>query len=91
MERIKTAETVIQAVEAIQFVRTAIDDVYEFNEKRDMTVSFKNDKFSGTIMGDAGIMIPLIGKDWIVKDESGHIKVYKPEVFEELFHVTGDK
>lgn len=91
MGRIKTAETVTQAVDAIQFVRAAIGDVYEFNEKRDMTVSFKNDKFSGTIMNDAGAMIPLIGKDWIVKDAAGHIKAYKPEVFEVLFHIIGDK
>lgn len=91
MGRIKTAETVTQAVEAIQFVRAAISDVYEFNENRDMTVSFKNDKFSGTIMDDTGTMIPLTGKDWIVKGEAGHIKAYKPEVFEELFHITGDK
>lgn len=91
MGRIKTAETVTQSVEAIQFVRAAIGDVYEFNEKRDMTVSFKNDKFSGTIMDNNGVMIPVIGKDWLVRDEAGHIKAYKPEVFEELFHITGDK
>lgn len=91
MGRIKTAETVTQSVEAIQFVRTAIGDVYDFNEHRDMTVSFKSDKFSGTIMDDNGVMIPVTGKDWLVKGEAGHIKTYKPEVFEELFHITGDK
>lgn len=91
MGRIKTAETVTQSVEAIQVVRTAISEVYDFNEHRDMAVSFKNDKFSGTIMNDTGTMTPFIGKDWLVKDEAGHIKVYKPEVFEELFHITGDK
>lgn len=91
MGRVKTVETVTQSVEAIQFVRAAISDVYDFNEHRDMTVSFKNDKFSGTIMDEAGTMIPVIGKDWLVKDEAGHIKAYRPEVFEELFRITGDK
>lgn len=91
MGRIKKVETVVHNGTAIQFVRAAIGDVYEFNDKRDMSVSFKNDKFSGTIVDDTGTVIPLTGKDWVVKGEAGHIKVYKPEAFEELFEVTGDQ
>ena len=91
MGRVKTIETNVQACTAIQFVRAAISEVYEFNELRDMTVSFKNDKFSGSLMDDTGKMIPLIGKDWLVKDPEGHITVYKPADFEKTFRVTGDK
>ena len=91
MGRIKTAETVTQAVEAIQLVRAAIGDVYEFNEKRDMSLSFKNDKLSGTLKDEKGTMVSFIGKDWLVKDMEGHIKVYSPEVFAATFHITGDK
>ena len=91
MGRVKTIETNVKSGTAIQFVRNAIGDVYEFNEMRDMTVSFKNDKFSGSLMDDTGKMIPLIGKDWIVKDPEGHITIYKPEDFEKTYRVTGDK
>lgn len=91
MGRVKTAETVTQSVEAIQFVRASIGEVYEFNDMRDMTVSFKNDKFSGSLVNDTGKTIPLVGKDWLVKSPEGHITVYKPEDFEKTFHVTGDK
>lgn len=91
MGRVKTIETNVQAGTAIQFVRTSISEIYEFNEMRDMTVSFKNDKFSGSLMDGTGKMIPLIGKDWLVKDSEGHITVYKPEDFEKTFHITGDK
>lgn len=91
MGRVKTVETVVQGGTAIQFVRVAIGDVYEFNECRDMTVSFKNDKFSGNIMTKAGVLLTLKGKDWLVKDTEGNIKSYSPDVFEELYHITGDK
>lgn len=91
MGRIKTAETVAHVVEAIQLVRAAIGDVYEFNEKRDMSLSFKNDKLSGTLKDEKGTMVSFIGKDWLVKDVEGHIKVYSPEVFAATFHITGDK
>lgn len=91
MGRIKTVETVAQSSEAIQVVRTAIGDVYEFNEKRDMSLSFKNDKLSGTLRDEKGTMISFVGKDWLVKDMEGHIKVYSPEVFAATFHITGDK
>ena len=91
MGRVKTIETNVQSGIAIQFVRTAIGEVYEFNEMRDMTVSFKNDKFSGSLMDDTGRMVPLTGKDWLVKSPEGHITVYRPEDFEKTFRVTGDK
>ena len=91
MGRVKTIETSVQVGTAIQFVRNAIGDVYEFNEMRDMTVSFKNDKFSGSLMDDTGKVVPLVGKDWIVKGPEGHITTYKPGDFEKTFHVTGDK
>ena len=42
-------------------------------------------------MDGTGKMIPLIGKDWLVKGPEGCITVYKPEDFEKTFHITGDK
>ena len=91
MGRLKTVETVTQQAGAIQIVRTALSDVYDFNEHRDMSVSFKNDKLSGTLRDEKGTMISFVGKDWLVKDMEGHIKVYSPEVFAATFHITGDK
>lgn len=91
MGRVKTIETNVKSGTAIQFVRAAISDVYEFNDMRDMTVSFKNDKFSGSLMDDTGKMIPLVGKDWLVKGPEGHITAYKPEDFEKTFRIVGDK
>lgn len=91
MGRVKNVETTVHNGTAIQFVRAAIGEVYEFNEMRDMTVSFKNDKFSGTIVNDRGVVVPLTGKDWIVKSPEGVITTYKPDAFEKMYHVTGDK
>lgn len=79
--RIKTYNTVTKSVQAIQFVRTAIGDVYEFNECRDMTVSFKNDKFSGYITDNKGTVLSLTGKDYIIKDSDGNITVMDAVTF----------
>lgn len=79
--RVKTYNTITKTVTAIQFVRNAIGDVYEFNENRDMSVSFKNDKFSGTIVTDKGVVVSLMGKDYIIKDTDGAITTMDPETF----------
>lgn len=79
--RVKTYNTITKTVTAIQFVRNAIGDVYEFNENRDMSVSFKNDKFSGTIVTDKGVVVSLTGKDYIIKDTDGAITTMDPETF----------
>ena len=90
MGRVKTVETVVHNGTAIQFVRNAIGDVYEFNEMRDMSVFFKNDKFTGTIVNEKGVVVPLTGKDWIVKSDEGAIITYSPAAFDELYHITGE-
>lgn len=90
MARVKAIETVTQTGTAIQFVRAAIGDVYDFLDHRDMSVFFKNDKFSGTIYNERGVLINVTGKDWIVKDETGAITTYTEEQFNALFHIVGE-
>lgn len=90
MARVKSVETVTREGTAIQFVRAAIGDVYEFLDRRDMSVFFKNDKFSGTIYNERGILVNVTGKDWIVKDADGVITTYSEEQFNNLFHITGE-
>jgi hypothetical protein len=90
MGRIKTIETITKKGTAIQAVRAAIGEMYEFNGNRDLTVSFKNDKFSGTFVNDTGAVTSFTGKDWLVKNESNHISVYSPESFAETFNIIDD-
>lgn len=83
--RVKTYNTVTKSVTAIQFVRTAIGDVYEFNENRDMSISFKNDKFSGYITDNKGQVLSLVGKDFIIKDSDGNITIMNATAFAETY------
>ena len=79
--RVKTYNTITKSVTAIQFVRAAIGDVYEFNDNRDMSVSFKNDKFSGYITDNKGQVLSLTGKDYVIKDSDENITVMDATTF----------
>ena len=85
MGRVNEYTSVTKKVTAIQFVRKAILEVYDFLDNCDMSVSFKNDKFSGIIQDSSGMKFNVIGQDYIVKDELGSIAIYKPEDFEKNF------
>lgn len=87
MGRVKTAETISEEVTCIQFVRAAISEVHDFLDNRDMTIFFKNNKFSGNILNERGVVINITGKDWIVKDANGAITTYTPEDFTARFKI----
>ena len=87
MGRIKTAKTISEEVTCIQFVRAAISEVYDFLDNRDMSIYFRNDKFSGAIVNEQGKVLNITGKDWIVKDANGAITIYPPEGFAAHFKI----
>lgn len=70
-----------ERISAIQIVRNAIGEVYDFNDQRDLTVSIKKNKISGTLISPTGALLSFSGKDYLIKEESGEIYVLKPEVF----------
>lgn len=89
--RVKNYNTITKSVTAIQFVRNAIGDIYEFNDNRDMSVSFKNDKFSGWITDTKGQVLSLTGKDYIIKDSDGNITVMDTATFAATYEEATDE
>lgn len=85
MGRIKTYKTITSQFEVIQFVRNAINEIYEFIDNRDCNFNFKNDKFSGIVTDKLGLKLSLNGKDYLVKDKDGNLSVWKPEDFAKNF------
>ena len=85
MGRIKTYKTITSQVEVIQFVRNAINEIYDFIDNRDCSFNFKNDKFSGVVTDKLGTKLSLNGKDFLVKDSEENLSVWKPEDFAKHF------
>lgn len=86
--RIKEYESISVHVTAIQFVRNSVGECYEFNDKRDMNVSLKNDKVTGNLIDDQGILQSLKGKDYIVKDEQNHITILNEAAFNAMYQLV---
>lgn len=88
MARVKNYQTTAENVKAIQFVRNAISEIYDFIDNRDCTFNFKNDKFSGIVTDKFGCKLNLNGKDYLVKDNEENLSVWKPEDFNKHFTET---
>lgn len=88
MGRVHTYEGIPDNVTAIQFVRNSVGDCYDFNDKRDLSCTIKNDKVTGTIVDDAGNVRTLKGKDYIIKDVNNHISVMGATEFEARYRQT---
>lgn len=93
MGRVKTADTKIQKVVCIQFVRNAISDVYTFlpaGSSIGINIS-ADDKVTGTIKVRGSESYNVKGKDWIIKDpETDKITVCSSEQFDTQYELTGD-
>ena len=77
--------TVTKTVTAIQFTFDVLKDIYSFLNYADVTYSVKNRTLTGVITDPDGIKLSVNKNDFIVKDSSGKISVWKEENFKKEF------
>ena len=77
--------TVVETVEAIQFIFDVLKDVYLFLDMKDVTYSVKNRTLSGIVTGSNGEKLSVQKNDFIVKDSAGNISIWKPDEFNKKF------
>lgn len=77
--------TVTKTVTAIQFTFDVLKDIYSFLGYADVTYSVKNRALMGVITDPDGIKLSVNKNDFIVKDLSGRISIWKAEDFKKEF------
>ena len=77
--------TVTETVTAIQFTFDVLKDIYLFLDMRDVSYSVKNRTLTGMVTDSNGIKLAVNKTDWIVKDSSGNVTIWKDADFEKKF------
>ena len=77
--------TVTETVTAIQFTFDVRKDIYLFLDMRDVSYSVKNRTLTGMVTDSNGIKLAVNKTDWIVKDSSGNVTIWKDADFKKKF------
>lgn len=77
--------TVTETVTAIQFTFDVLKDIYLFLDMRDVSYSVKNRTLTGMVTDSNGIKLAVNKTDWIVKDFSGNVTIWKDADFNKKF------
>jgi len=77
--------SVVETVTAIQFTFDALKNIYMFLGMNDVTYSVKNRTLSGIVTGANGEKLSVQKTDFIVKDSSGNIAIWKVDEFNKKF------
>ena len=80
--------TVTETVTAIQFTFDVLKDIYLFLDMRDVSYAVKNRVLTGMVTDSNGVKLAVNKTDWIVKDSSGNVPIWK-DVNEELPECEG--
>lgn len=80
-------ESIVETVEAIQFLFDNLKDIYFFIGFKDVTYSIKNRVLSGRITNDKNLQIPIAKEDYVVKKENGEILVMNKAEFSEKYKI----
>lgn len=77
--------TVTETVTAIQFTFDVLKDIYLFLDMRDVNYAVKNRTLTGTVTDLNGVKLVVNKTDWIVKDSSGNVTIWKDADFNKKF------
>lgn len=77
--------TVTESVSAIQFSFDNLKEIYLFLGMRDLTYSVKNRTLTGIVTNSDTTKLSVNKSDWVVKDSSGNITIWKDADFNKKF------
>lgn len=77
--------TVTETVTAIQFTFDVLKDIYLFLDMRDVSYAVKNRTLTGMVTDPNGVKLAVNKTDWIVKDSSGNVTIWKDADFKKKF------
>jgi hypothetical protein len=80
-------ESIVETVEAIQFVFDTLKDIYMFIGMKDVTYSIKNRVLSGRITDSNDLQVPIAKEDYVVKNSKGGIFVMSKSEFEKKYKI----
>lgn len=80
--------SITKSVTAIKFTFDVLKDIYLFLGMKDVSYFVKNRTLSAIITGTNDEKLNVQKNDYIVKDSSGNITIWKPDEFEKNYVKT---